>query len=605
MYLKTIKVGLASCGIAAGASKVFDYLESNLPKEKTKLMKTGCIGMCFKEPLVEINDETGTFIYGSVDVKKAERIVKEHILQGNPIKEWIVYSSTFETEESKYLKKQHRILLKNSGKIDPENINSYLEAGGYKGLEKAVAMTPADVILEIEKAGLRGRGGAGFPTHIKWKLTREAHGTPKYIICNADEGDPGAFMDRSVLESDPHSVLEGMAIAAYAIGAEKGYVYIRAEYPLAIKRLRIAIEQARKKGFLGKGIFNGNFTFDVEIREGAGAFVCGEETALMASIEGHRGMPRFKPPFPAQKGLWGKPTCINNVETLAAAARILSEGADVFSSCGTEKSKGTKIFALAGKVKRGGLIEVPMGTTIREIVFDIGGGISTQKAFKAVQTGGPSGGCIPASMADITVDYEALKSAGAIMGSGGLIVMDEDTCMVDVARFFLKFTTSESCGKCTFCRIGTYQMLKILDRICSGQGEPGDLERLQDLGEKIIKGSLCGLGQTAPNPVLTTLKYFREEYEAHVYEKRCPAGKCIELIEYRISAEKCIGCGLCAKKCPANAVEGEKNHPYRINIKKCIKCGICSETCRFDAVETVSKGMPAGLNGGEGSSWRQ
>ncbi|NLO89654.1 MAG: NADH-quinone oxidoreductase subunit NuoF [Clostridia bacterium] len=586
---KAVKVGLASCGIAAGANKVFDYLESHLPKEKAELKKTGCIGMCFKEPLVEINDEKGTFIYGSVDEKRAERIIREHLIQGNPIEEWIVYSNTFETEERDYLKKQHRILLKNSGKIDPEDIDSYLQVGGYEGLKRAVtAMSPDEVILEIEKAVLRGRGGAGFPTHLKWKFTREAKGKPKYVICNADEGDPGAFMDRSVLESDPHSVLEGMAIAAYAIGAEKGYIYVRAEYPLAIRRLKIAIEQARSQGFLGRDIFNKNFNFDIEIREGAGAFVCGEETALMASIEGQRGMPRFKPPFPAQKGLWGKPTCINNVETLAAAARILSQGAEVFSSCGTEKSKGTKIFALAGKIKRGGLIEIPMGTTIREIVFDIGGGISSQKAFKAVQTGGPSGGCIPAHMADLTVDYEALKEAGAIMGSGGLIVMDEDTCMVDVARFFLKFTTGESCGKCTFCRIGTYQMLHILDRICSGHGEPEDLELLEDLGEKIIKGSLCGLGQTAPNPVLTTIKYFREEYEAHIYEKRCPAGKCRDLVEYRIIPEKCIGCGLCSKICPVNAVEGVRKQPHTINVRKCIKCGSCAEACRFDAIEIAS-----------------
>lgn len=588
----TVKVGVASCGIAAGAQKVYEYLKANVPIEISEVHKVGCIGMCFNEPLIEVINENGSFIYGKIDEKKAQRIIDEHIISGQPIKDWLVYSPNEIVGDSDYISKQTRILLKNSGVINPESIDSYLSVGGYQGFYKALtSMTPEEVIEEIERSGLRGRGGAGFPTYLKWKFTRQTNSFPKYVVCNADEGDPGAFMDRSILESDPHSVLEGMAIAAYAIGASEGYIYIRAEYPLAVKRLHMAIEQAQEKGYLGKNIQNSGFDFTIEIREGAGAFVCGEETALMASIEGQRGMPRFKPPFPAQKGLWNQPTVINNVETLANVSRILYEGAEAYSKCGTEKSKGTKVFALAGKIKRGGLIEVPMGITINDIVFDIGGGISSGKPFKAVQTGGPSGGCIPASMGDTPVDYESLQQIGAIMGSGGLLVMDEDTCMVDVARFFLDFTTEESCGKCTFCRIGTKHMLNILNRITEGKGKPEDLEHLEKLGNNIIKGSLCGLGQTAPNPVLTTLKYFRDEYEAHVNEKRCPAKKCKDLIAFRVIEEKCTGCTLCKKQCPVDAISGERKEVHKIDPDKCIACRLCYSACKFEAIEIYSDGI--------------
>lgn len=589
---KVIKVGLASCGIAAGSQKVYDYLQDNLNQEQAELYKTGCVGMCFHEPLVEVQDGKGTFLYGAVDEKKIEKIIKEHIGGQEPIWDWVVYSDTQAMGDSDFLTKQHRILLRNSGVIDPESLDSYLEAGGYGGFQKAItSMSPQEVIAEVEKSGLRGRGGAGFPTYLKWKFTMEAQGSPKYVVCNADEGDPGAFMDRSVLESDPHSLLEGMAIAAYAIGADTGYIYIRAEYPLAVKRLEIALGQAEEKGYLGKNIQGSGFDFQIEIREGAGAFVCGEETALIASIEGQRGMPRFKPPFPSQKGLWEQPTCINNVETFANVARIFSDGAEAYAKCGSEESKGTKVFALAGKIKRGGLIEVPMGISIKDIVFDIGGGISSGKPFKAVQTGGPSGGCIPAALQETAVDYESLKEIGAIMGSGGLLVMDEDTCMVDVARFFLRFTTDESCGKCTFCRIGTKQMLDILDRICQGEGKPADLDALEKIGKMVIKGSLCGLGQGAPNPVLTTLKYFRDEYEAHVYDQRCPARKCKDLISYRVIEDNCIGCGLCKKQCPTGAITGDKKELHVIDDKACIRCSLCITACKFAAIEVVSEGI--------------
>ncbi len=598
---KIIRVGLASCGIAAGARPVYDFFRSELAKAPEKdftLVRTGCIGMCFCEPLVEVEDETGVYLYGEVNLEKARRILEEHLEAGRPCPDWVVYSDVITGKEQDYLTRQHRILLKNSGKIDPEDIGSYLEAGGYRGLQKVLtSMTPEEVIAAVEESGLRGRGGAGFPTHLKWRFTRQSPGTPKYVVCNADEGDPGAFMDRSILESDPHSVLEGMVIAGYAVGSNEGYIYIRAEYPLAVQRLRLAIAQMEERNYLGENILGSGFSFHIHIREGAGAFVCGEETALLASIEGKRGMPRPRPPYPAQEGLWGKPTVINNVETLANVTRIFELGPEVYKNCGTEKSKGTKVFALAGKVRRSGLIEVPMGISIREIVFAIGGGITGDRPLKAVQTGGPSGGCIPASLAETPVDYESLAKIGAIMGSGGLLVMDDETCMVDVARFFLNFTTEESCGKCTFCRNGTPLMLAALDRICRGEGRPGDPERLEELGKAIKDGSLCGLGQTAPNPVLTTIRYFRDEYDAHINEKRCPARICKDLITYRIIAEKCTGCGLCARVCPVHAISGERRQPYHLDETVCIRCGLCLSSCRFDAIITVSEGLGAQATG--------
>ncbi|HHX76947.1 MAG TPA: NADH-quinone oxidoreductase subunit NuoF [Firmicutes bacterium] len=579
-----VKVGLATCSIASGAAKVYDALAAALTgMESVSLERTGCIGMCYNEPLVEIIDNTGkSYLYGKISPEDATRLVEEHIKRGKPLPEFMILGEGAYTGDEASLAKQHRILLKNCGIIDPEDINSYLAAGGYEGLKKALtAMTPAEVIHEIELSGLRGRGGAGFPTSIKWRLTRQAAGRQKYIICNADEGDPGAFMDRSVLE--------GLLIAGYAIGASIGYIYIRAEYPLAVRRLKLAIKQAEEKALLGDNIFGTGFCFKVFIREGAGAFVCGEETALLMSMEGKRGMPRFRPPFPAEKGLFGCPTAINNVETLANVPRILHQGAEIFNTLGTEKSKGTKVFALAGKIKRGGLIEVPMGTTINEIVFEIGGGISTGKAFKAVQTGGPSGGCIPASLGDTPMDYESLNRIGAIMGSGGLLVMDEETCMVDVAKFFLSFTRAESCGKCTFCRVGTYQMHKILERITAGEGREEDVDTLVKLAEKIKAGSLCGLGQTAPNPVLTTIRYFREEYDAHIKEKYCPAKQCKALIEYRIDPEACTGCTLCARQCPVKAISGKKKEPHVIDESLCIRCGLCMNSCKFNAISVLSE----------------
>jgi NADH-quinone oxidoreductase subunit F len=542
--------------------------------------------MCYNEPLVEVLEAGGKrYLYGKLTPDDALRIVEEHLKQGRPVIDLLLLGEGCTPGEETFLDKQKRILLKNCGLIDPENIESYTAIGGYEGLRAALtAMTPGEVIEEIRRSGLRGRGGAGFPTHTKWRLTREAAGVQKYIICNADEGDPGAFMDRSILESDTHSVLEGMLIAGYAIGASAGYVYIRAEYPLAIRRLKLAISQAEASGFLGERILGSDFSFKVFIREGAGAFVCGEETALLMSIEGKRGMPRFRPPFPAQKGLFGSPTSINNVETLANVPRIMHQGAEAYSSLGTEESKGTKVFALAGKIRRGGLIEIPMGTTINKIVFEIGGGISTGKPFKAVQTGGPSGGCIPASLGDTPVDYESLKKIGAIMGSGGLLVMDEETCMVDVAKYFLTFTKDESCGKCTFCRAGTNQMHKILERITQGEGREEDVQILVDLAEKIKSGSLCGLGQTAPNPVLTTIQFFRDEYEAHVREKYCPAKKCKALIEYKIDRDSCTGCTLCARQCPTGAISGTKKEAHSIQLSACIRCGLCINSCKFEAI---------------------
>ncbi|MCR3921453.1 MAG: 4Fe-4S binding protein [Firmicutes bacterium] len=488
--------------------------------------------------------------------------------------------------------KQHRMLLEHLGKINPESIDSYLEVGGYDATKKALSMTPEEVIAEVEQSGLRGRGGAGFPTHLKWKFTRQYEGEQKHIVCNADEGDPGAFMDRSVLESNPHGVLEGMLIAGYAIGATEGYIYCRAEYPLAIRNLHLAIAQATERGFMGKNILDSGFDFSIQIREGAGAFVCGEETALLMSIEGKRGMPRFRPPFPAEKGLFDRPTCINNVETLANIPCIISKGSAAYNTLGTETSKGTKVFALAGKVNRGGLVEVPMGLTVNEIVFgDLDLCQYDHKLFKAVQTGGPSGGCIPAALGDTPVDYDSLKAIGAIMGSGGMLIMDDETCMVDVARFFLSFTCEESCGKCTFCRTGTKKMLEILERITEGKGKESDIDLLEELGKKVIAGSLCGLGQTAPNPVLTTIKYFRDEYMAHVTDKCCPAKQCKALIRYEILPEACVACGLCKKQCPVNAISGERKTPHVIDPEACIRCGLCVNSCKFNSI-VVTTGAP-------------
>ncbi|TYP52447.1 NADH-quinone oxidoreductase subunit NuoF [Thermosediminibacter litoriperuensis] len=578
-----VVVGLGSCGIAAGGNKVLEAIQDEVRSRgiSVDVQKAGCIGMCYLEPIIDVVDDEGNrTTYVRVTPEIVKEIFDNHIEKGKVLSEY-----TIAEDDRSYIDGQMRIALRNCGVIDPESIDEYIERDGYRALEKVLKeMTPEQVIEEMKISGLRGRGGAGFPTWFKWNAARSAQGSPKYVVCNADEGDPGAFMDRSVLEGDPHSVLEGMAIAGYAIGAEQGFIYVRAEYPLAIKRLEIAIEQARQKGFLGKDIMGAGFCFDVKIKAGAGAFVCGEETALIASLEGERGMPRLKPPFPAQKGYMGKPTNINNVETFANVPWIILKGGKAFAAIGTEKSKGTKVFALAGKVKKGGLVEVPMGLSLKDVIFKIGGGIKNDKKIKAVQLGGPSGGCIPESLLDTPVDYESIVKTGAIMGSGGMIVMDETTCMVDMARFFLDFTRKESCGKCTHCRLGTKRMLEILERICEGRGEESDLELLEELAVNVKGGSLCGLGQTAPNPVLTTLRYFRDEYEAHIKDKKCPAKQCKALIAYRIDAEKCRSCGLCARKCPVNTIRGSKGQPYEIIRENCTKCGTCLEVCRFGAV---------------------
>jgi NADH-quinone oxidoreductase subunit F len=582
--MKTVTVGLGTCGISAGGEKVFRALQDELKEHPNAfvLKETGCIGMCYREVLVEVTNGSGTgHLYGEVTPERVGRIVDEDLLGNKQIDEWLVSG---EQREKGFFENQVRIVLRNCGKIDPGSIEEYIAAGGYTAIEKALkSMTQDQVIEEVLQSGLRGRGGAGFMTGLKWKFTKAAPGTKKYILCNADEGDPGAFMDRSVLESDPHSVLEGMMIAAYAIGADDSYIYCRAEYPKAVARLRQAIGQCRAKGLLGDNILGTGFKFDIKIKEGAGAFVCGEETALIASIEGRRGMPRFRPPFPAQSGLWGKPTNINNVETYANVPWIITNSGAAFAAYGTADSKGTKVFAMAGKVRRTGLVEVPMGITIKQIVFDVCGGIVDDKEFKAVQMGGPSGGCIPASMSDISIDYQNIPKTGAIMGSGGLIVMDETTCMVDVARYFLSFTQAESCGKCTFCRIGTKRMLEILERICEGKGTMDDLANLDELSDQIKAASLCGLGQSAPNPVVTTLKYFRDEYVAHIVDKKCPAHVCAPLLTYTIN-DNCTGCVVCAKACPTNAITGERKQMHFVAQDLCIKCGKCFTVCRFDAV---------------------
>jgi NADH-quinone oxidoreductase subunit F len=583
----TIKVGLASCGLAAGAGHVYTAAQEYIASTKADiaLEKTACIGMCFAEPLLEISsDDSAPITYGYVTPETVPQII-DAFLQNKPLADHAILSSKLDAEENSTYDAQTRIVLRNCGVIDPENIDDYIARDGYASLKKAITeMSRLDVINEMKSAGLRGRGGAGFPTGLKWQFAYDAKSEKKYIVCNADEGDPGAFMDRSVLEGDPHSIIEGMAIGAYAIGADEGYIYCRAEYPLAIKHLEKAIIDARKRNLLGRNILGTKFNFTLHIKEGAGAFVCGEETALMASIEGERGMPRIRPPFPAQSGLWGKPTNINNVETFANVAWIILNGADKYNTLGTDKSRGTKVFALAGKIRNSGLIEVPMGMPLRDVIFTVGGGMKTDKPFKAVQLGGPSGGCIPESLLDTIVDYDSINQTGAIMGSGGMVVMDTGTCMVDVAKFFLNFTQNESCGKCTFCRIGTKRMLEILTRITDGKGKMEDLDLLEELSEKIKKTSLCGLGQTAPNPVLTTLKYFRDEYIAHIQEKRCPAGVCKELITFTIDAEKCVGCTACARKCPVNCISGEVKKPHVIDQDACIKCGSCYDTCKFNAI---------------------
>lgn len=561
-------------------------IEAKGLSDEVMVVETGCHGFCEHGPLVIVYPE-GTF-YCQVKAEDVEEIVESHLFKGRIVErllyhEPLTHESIPNYSEINFYKKQHRLVLENCGAINPEQIEEYIAVGGYEALAKAVTtMSPEDVIEEIKKSGLRGRGGGGFPTGMKWQFAKASVSDKKYVICNADEGDPGAFMDRSVLEGDPHKILEGMAVCGYAIGADEGYIYVRAEYPLAIKRLRIAIEQAEAMGLLGENIFGSGFSFKLHIKEGAGAFVCGEETALMASIEGKRGMPRPRPPFPAVAGLWGKPTNINNVETFGNVAAIITNGADWYAGFGTEKSKGTKVFALTGKINNTGLAEVPMGITMREIIYDIGGGINGGKKFKAVQIGGPSGGCLPESMLDLSIDYDSLTAAGAMMGSGGLVVMDEDTCMVDVAKFFLNFTQSESCGKCTPCREGTKRMLEVLTRITEGQGREGDIELLEELARNIKETALCGLGQTAPNPVLSTLKYFRHEYEAHIKEKRCPAGACEKLANYEIT-DACKGCGLCARQCPVNAISGEVKKKHVIDVTKCIKCGACMAACPFKA----------------------
>jgi len=595
-----ILVGTATCGRAAGALDVLEVIHEELARQRIEatVMQVGCVGLCYAEPIVDIiKPGQPHILYGNLTTKVASQLIEDYLINDDPRCDLALgYVGEGELDgipkffELPVLKSQKRLILRNCGFIDPENIKHYVANGGYSGLVRVLGMTPEGVIEEIKKAGLRGRGGAGFPTWQKWSFCRRSPGKDKYIICNADEGDPGAFMNRALLESDPHSILEGMVIGAYTIGANNGYIYCRAEYPLALERLTIALRQMEECGLLGDDILGSGFSFRVGIKEGAGAFVCGEETALMASIEGKRGMPSSRPPFPASSGLWGKPTNINNVETWAGVTLIMQRSGEWYSNYGNEKSKGTKTFSLAGKVTRTGLIEVPLGIKLGEIIYEIGGGIIANKNFKTVQTGGPSGGCLPATMLDSPVDYESLTAAGSIMGSGGMVVMDEDTCMVDIAKYFLSFTQMESCGKCVPCRVGTRQMLNILERICDGDGTPGDIALLEKLAETVKVSSLCGLGQTAPNPVLTTIRYFRDEYEAHINERRCPACVCKKLISFYILPDKCQGCGICLRDCPAEAISGDKKMIHVIDQSKCIKCGTCLDVCpvKFSAVVKVS-----------------